>query len=246
MNKKIIINMKFNMPFKHIKVSEKVLTEEWIEYRMNIFMNYTCNSLMNQTNQSFLAIIGYHDDTKDLIENALNRYPKLPQNIIFKPWHDSEVNKTIKDYIRECDYVYNVRLDCDDMYHPTFIQQLLDLEHNDDIECIINQKGYVYDCVNNRIGNLYHQSSPFFTLVYKPYEYPHKYNDSNFPKGHASVINLNHIILDNENYIVLIHEKNIETIFDLKNCDEIVANEGLKKKILEEFKVRKREELFRL
>ncbi|MGL6105183.1 hypothetical protein [Romboutsia sp.] len=51
MNKVIVINMNFNT----LNFNPARLTEDWIIHRIKIFMNYTCRSIINQTNQSFIC-----------------------------------------------------------------------------------------------------------------------------------------------------------------------------------------------
>lgn len=231
MRKLVIINIRFNTPMNtYVEVPR--LTKEWIDYRMDIFMNYTCKSLINQTNQSFIGIVRYDELSHNLIEEALSRYPKLPDNIVFTPSPNRIINKALKNY----DYLYLNRIDCDDMYHPTFVQQLIDFPFYEGLECILNQHGYIYDSVNNRLGTWFHKSPPFYTLIYKSEDYLNKkYYKLN--RGHTGAILLNHEIINNKNFIVNVHEKNTMTKFEKSHTKEVILDENLKTSILKEFKI---------
>src|SRR5690625_2958451 len=98
------------------------LTEEWINKRVSIFMNFTLKSLKNQTNQNYLAFVVYHDSSKQFIEKALQNYPDLPFNIRFvsSSEYEEAVIKTLNGY----KYFYELHLHSDDAYHKNSIKQL--------------------------------------------------------------------------------------------------------------------------
>ena len=73
LKKVIIIESWFNI----IPAKKERLTKEWIESRINIFMNYTLKSLQAQTNQNFLALLQYDDRSKSLIKYELDKYKIL-------------------------------------------------------------------------------------------------------------------------------------------------------------------------
>ncbi|WP_083238899.1 glycosyltransferase [Caloranaerobacter ferrireducens] len=199
--KRIIIGMSFNtQPFK-----DKRFTEEWIKQRIAIFMNYTLQSLKAQTNQNFVALIKYHDKTKSIIENALSKYEPLPDNIQFV--NQNEYESKIIEYIKGYDYLYLVRLDCDDMYHKTFIQQLFDYRPRLNTQVLINQKGYVYDSILKGLAKTEIKSPPFYTLIYKVSDYldGKRYK---MPGGHTYAIKLPHEILKKRNFIIVVHSNN--------------------------------------
>lgn len=246
MKNKIIINIglntfNFDKFFEDRDMVPPRLTKEWIEYRMDIFINYTCKSLLNQVNQDFTAIIYYDPLSTQLVMNALSKYKELPSNIIFVPidpkYFFTLSNTHILDsYIADYDYLYLVRIDSDDMYHPSFIQQLHDLNIDNSIECILNQNGYIYDIHENSLGLWSYNSPPFYTLVYKVSDYLNGFR-YDLSQGHSSAINLNCCILDSRNFMVISHNKNTSTAFNNEfNCGEIIdINE--KNNILKEFSI---------
>lgn len=227
--KKIIIDISFNKN----KLNQFRLNKEWIDYRMSIFMNYTFKSLINQTNQSFTAIIHYDELSEVLIQSALSQYNLMPSNIIFT----SSGNALIKKIIHGYDYLYIVRLDSDDMYHPNFIQQLIDFEHTSNLECIVNKEGYVYDIVGDNLGIWYAQSPPFFTLIYKVQDYLSGFRY--ILNSHTNAIKLNHYVFNSGNFMVILHGQNTSTKFNHPFVRNIIDNSIQKKIILNNFNLSK-------
>lgn len=226
--KKIIIGIEFNS--RETSVSRK---KDWIDYRMSIFNDFTLQSLRKQTNQDFIALIRYRSSTKGLIDDALSNYPPHPSNIIFigKKKYDNAIKEHAKGY----EHLYLVRLDCDDMYHKSFIQQLHDYKPKKNTKALINQKGYVYDYINNRIGNWYYNSPPFYTLIYKTKNYIAGERIP-IPSGHCTVIKNPHEIINKINYTVVVHEKNTLNKFDNHRVGNIITDKKRVNEILSNFR----------
>ncbi|MTI70793.1 MAG: hypothetical protein FH751_11145 [Firmicutes bacterium] len=224
--KKIIINIKFNSNgFK-----KERLTKEWIENRIKIFNNFTLKSLKKQTNQNFETLVRYEDKTEKHVFNALSKYKPLPKNVHFikESLYDDEVIKSIKGY----KYLYLVRLDSDDMYHKTYIDELHN--HTPDIytKALISQKGFLYDSIKNRLVNYKRKSPPFYTLIYNTNSYI-KGKRYKIPKGHTDVIKLPHKIFNRKNFVVVVHSNNTTTKFNGKN---IIKTKKKIKEILSNYK----------
>ncbi|WP_432401138.1 glycosyltransferase [Wukongibacter sp. M2B1] len=224
---KIIVTIEFNSRSNGIS-----RTKEWIDYRMDIFNKFTLQSLKKQTNQNFLALVRYAEKTEDLINNALSKYKSLPSNINFirNKEHEDIINASIVGY----DYLYLVRLDCDDMYHKTFIQQLHEYKPKKETRVLVNQKGYVYDSINNRLGNWYYVSPPFYTLIYKVTDYQNGYRIP-IPRGHCTVIRNPHEVINKTNYTVVVHEKNTLNKFDNHRVGNAIKDKTTIKNILNNF-----------
>ncbi len=233
-DKKIII---FNSPFNiwhHPPFSNKCLTKNWIEYRLMIFIKYTLRSLTNQTNQNFFAIIKYDDSSEKIINELVKSYKKLPANINFIK--KSNYNEFIKEKIKGYDYVYITRLDSDDMYHKTFVEQLYNIKLNKHTKAIINQNGYIFDSNNKILAKFPRKSPNYYTLIYKANDY---INGKRYTikGGHPNVIKLPHQIINKPNYIRHAHSKNNETNiykYNIKKSNYIV-NKNRIRNILKEF-----------
>ncbi|QMV40795.1 hypothetical protein FPL14_05930 [Cohnella cholangitidis] len=177
-------------------------------YRMSIFMKYTLQSLLKQTNQSFTALIRYAEATEDAIVPLLNSFDPLPGNIRFIPRRSKVKEQIIRT--AGVEDLYLVHLDCDDMYQRSFIQQLHDFKPRKKTRALINQHGYVYDSVNHRMAAVTMPSPPFYTYIYKAEEYLQgtRYK----AQGHRNVIrSFEHEILTdkkNRNFMAVVHERN--------------------------------------
>ncbi|MCM1989301.1 glycosyltransferase family A protein [Oceanirhabdus seepicola] len=227
MSKIIYIRIKLNVfEYKeNVKTQGKEVkgfTKEWIENRIDIFMNYTLKSLKNQTNQNFLARVIYHHSTEKIVKQTLAKYDELPNNVKFLT--RKQYNQDILEVIKGHDYLYFVRLDSDDMYHKSYIQKLHDYQPKKETKALINQKGYVYDSINNRLIEFFHKSPPFFTFIFKVEEFLSGVRWYKTEHGHTGVIKLPHEILQGRNYIFHAHNNNVirkEGYFNSKKYKQI-------------------------
>lgn len=226
MKKKVIVSIAFNT----FGFTEERFTKKWIDYRMKLFMNYTAQSLKAQTNQNFLTLVRYADETKPLIDEALSKYEKLPANIQFT---GKEYHLIVKEAIKDVDYLYLVRIDSDDMYHKTYIEQMHRYRHKEDTEVLINQNGYLYDTRTNAIAPISYESPQFYTLIYKASDY---LNGKRYtlPGGHSGAIKLKHEIIKKRNFLNIIHEHNTLPK-NIINKDTIVSPAEAEK-ILKQFR----------
>lgn len=234
MSKKIVIGSSFN----NLGWSDKRLTKEWIEERLALTMNYAVPSLKKQTSQDFSAFFLFDGKSEEDMMAALSGYPALPDNIKFvNAWKlAAHIRKDLDCY----DYLYAVRLDSDDMYHRTFVQQLQEYEHKEGTRLLINQNGYIYDSVQNRIAEYYHYSPQFYVIIYKSQDYfkgeRYKFN------GHRDAINQPHEIIEKRNYVNHVHKSNYSlgsfrllANKKLNNMGEIITDKEKIDDILKDF-----------
>lgn len=233
-DKIVIVEIEFNTA-RQANYTRR-LSKEWIKYRINIFMNYTLQSLINQTNQSFYCFMYYDEETKEIVESEIAKYPKLPSNIIISDKDSAVMYPYIKDYKK----LYLVKVDCDDMYHPSYIQQMIDYDEKTQTQVLANRNGYVYDIFNDKLGEWPHKSSPFYTLIYdvkgfiSGYRHPLK-------GGHTGILNLNYEYIEKYNYVVTIHDKNALNTFD-RHGKRVIEGEE-KELVMREFNIRKKEDI---
>lgn len=201
----MIINSNFNVSGV-IPNKDEVYSKEWIDDRMDLFMNYTLKSIKNQTNQDFVYLIKYNEQTNMLVMEALKRYKPLPKNVKFVLDYEfrAEIIKDIDKY----DMVYITRIDTDDMCHKTYVQQLYNYTPKKDTKVLINQNCYVYDSTENKLIQIKYLCPPLYTLLYTPKEMKWRIHKYVIPAGHIPFFYLNHEILPNNNLIWHIHGKN--------------------------------------
>jgi hypothetical protein len=244
-NKKIII---IDIPLNTIAYFNqrnefKGLTMEWLQYRLNLFFKTTFKSLINQTDLNYFAIIHYMPESELIVKNYLAKCPNIPNNIIFTAVGDALINNLISDDNSE--FIYKLRLDSDNMIHPSFVENLKLVNPRKDLECIIGRKGYIYDIEMDRLAYWDHNSSAFNTYIYDIKNYDSNKNlPSTEPEYHMAAVNLNHEFLysnssDGRSYLIIIHGNNLQNEFEeLVNsdyCSGVIMDLDLKNKILKEF-----------
>lgn len=247
-NRRVIINI----PFNNINVLgklEQALTKEWIDKRIGIFMNYTLRSLKNFSNQSFRAYVSYHPSSQDLVEGALSDYPPLPGNVAFIKAGAYE--ELAANYLKDPEFVYEVSLHSDDMYHRSFIDKMYDYEP-DGVTCVlICQNGYIYDSVRGRLAKYFNFSSSFNCFIHRRDEY---LKGKRYAlEGYMGAIKLPHKLVKEPLYINHCHDNNVSFNFELETrrktqqdvwngasgaralFGEEITDQALKRKILKEF-----------
>ncbi|MGL5692939.1 MAG: glycosyltransferase [Peptostreptococcaceae bacterium] len=232
--KVVIVEIEFNTE-RQANYTRR-LSKEWIKYRINIFMNYTLQSLINQTNQSFYCFMYYDEKTEDIVKEEIERYPKLPSNIIIS----SKSSEAMYPYISEYSKLYLVKVDCDDMYHPSYIQQMVDYKEKTGTQVLANKNGYVYDIFNDKLGEWPHKSSPFYTLIYDVESFISGYRHP-LKGGHTGILSLSYEYIEKYNYVVTIHDKNVLNTFERHSIRVIEEDE--KDKIIKDFNIRKKENM---
>jgi hypothetical protein len=205
LRKKIVINSNFNV-VGVVPNRNEIITKEWIDYRMELFMKYTMKSFKNQTNQNFIYLLKYDESTEELINNALGKYESLPDNIQFVT--GDLFKKKILEDIDNYDYVYLTRIDADDMLRIDYVNQLYDYSPKEGTAVLINQNGYIYDSNKNNILKISYLCPPFYTLVYASQVIKKKINNYAIAAGHIPYYNLPHELMAEYNYIWHIHGKN--------------------------------------
>lgn len=238
MDKKIIFESRFNTYFightdKTKKYNDSNETKkEWLDFRAELTKKYCIPSLVNQTNQNFMAYFYCRIETIDYLKNI---FGELPQNI--KLIITGGLPEQLGDI--EEKYLYSVRVDSDDMWEKNIVEKLHNYNHKIDTEVLINQWCYNYDIYNNRLARFFYPSPQSYVLVYNSKEYlegkRHK-----LERGHMGAIKLKHEILEGANYMDTIHGTNICSRFDSNTWQQFkeFTNIEEKREILEKFGVK--------
>lgn len=223
MKKIVIITSKFNIMTGNRNTlyskNEGIRTTEWwINNRINIFINFTAKSLLQQSNQNFYAVYAIEDSTENLIKSALSKYPKLPDNINFvkKSDYSNYIDTLSKGY----DILYLTRLDSDDMYVNDFVDKIYNFNILDDTEVLLCRNGYIYDSVSNKLAEYSHNAFTFYTFIYRLYDEEIKYDSLKITPWdllinffHFSTLLYKYKILSERNFIFNIHEENTDSKF---------------------------------
>ena len=198
--------------------------EEWIKHRIKVFMNYTCESFKNQTNQDFYYFINYDEYAKPYVIDELKKYPRLPNNIVFTEHYYVDIEKLTPFYKN----LYFVRIDSDDIYQKNFIQKLKDYKPKNETKAIVAINGYIYDIFTDELARwFYKSSSPFYTLIYDSFDFSNGYRHN--IHGDLSVFKLYYEILYGDNFVVIAHHKNTITVFNCAFRKQIITGEEKEK-----------------
>jgi len=212
------------------------LDKEWNKYRLKIFTDYTLRSIKAQINQKFIAVLKCREEMIDFIKKELLNLTDPPNNLMVMGTreYDSKIYKIIKDY----KYLYEVRLDSDDLYHKDFINKLHSYNPDPGTEALISQNGYIYDIKTKRLASFFLLSPQSYVFIYKVKDFINGFYYK--PKnGHGGVIKLKHELIPGYNYLDICHNKNTSSTFDYANKErqkwsKLEIRENVKS-ILEEF-----------
>lgn len=203
MGKKVVIQINFN----NLGLNPDRLNRKWLEERIQLFRSLTLRSLKKQNNQNFLTVLKLDQSSSEIVEDILSKQEPLPANIRFGT--PVETDRMIGDYVKGAQELYVTRIDSDDLYHETFVQQLHDYKPQPDTVALVNCYGYMWDIEGGGMVRDYHFSPQFYTFIYPVADFLAGYRVKLPGKGtHGNVIDLPHEIFPARNYVNIIHNAN--------------------------------------
>ena len=152
-------------------VSSTVI-KDWIEYRFKFFIDYTLKNLLNQTNKDFTLWIRfnvlfkeYSSKLGDYLKEKGIKYIFTYTRFASESWTDKEENyKELREFFLSKEYVYYTRIDSDDLYDLTVIDEIQNTEIKD-YKALQYPKGYLYNLVNEKLYHYDRIVNPFYTLI---------------------------------------------------------------------------------
>jgi hypothetical protein len=235
MNKIIIIQSPFNCAGFN---KENEVNEEWIKNRLKVFIDYTLNSLKAQTNQWFTLLLRCREETIPFIKKETEGL--LPDNVIIVGKFEYE--QKIKDLIKDYNYLYLVRVDSDDLWINTFIDTLHNYTPKPETELLLNQYGYNYDIVQDRMISFYHSSPQSYVLIYRVKEYLEGKRHI-LSGGHWAAHTKIHEVITGYNYMDTVHGQNTSSTFESFKGQRVEIKGKDKEEILAEFGIYKKENI---
>lgn len=225
MNKKIIIQIPFNVQGFNKK---NELDDKWIRYRLMLFVNYNLKSLKAQTNQHFTAILRCRDETVTRIRELIGK--DLPENVLIAGV--VEYKRKVTELIEDYNYLYQVRMDSDDLYANIFVDTIQNYNPKPDTEVLISQNCYTYDIIQKRLAYFFYHSPQSFVLIYKTIDY-NRGKRYYLKNGHGGAILLKHELISGVNYMDTVHGRNDSSYFEggkggKKNWSEIEDKKVIK------------------
>lgn len=242
------------IPFTGVGTN-RILTDEWLKDRIEIFKSYTLKSLLNQTNRDFRIWLSFRSEELDSeLVSDLEVYltqQKIQYLITFYGliYHDDkneENNKTLEYRLKRSlepiapayDWYYLTRIDSDDMFHKDVVQLIQDQEPFEG--ALTLQLGYVYNKDTQEVAEWNPLTNPpFHTIMIKRETFfdPEKHlNAYHGFKSHEDIAKLKHKVLwrgDNRTdrlYMVLTHnpKMHISTTWEHPFKGKNLSNQVLK------------------
>ncbi|MCP6720484.1 MAG: putative rhamnosyl transferase [Patescibacteria group bacterium] len=187
---------------------------EWWKYRLSLYEHYTLNSIVNQTNQNFylMMLVDYRFPLKEELEKIL-KCSGLKYLLIDKSVEGDFEDKmnTMPDF----KYVFSTRIDSDDLFRKDAVEEIQCFEYSWR-RALVFQKGYCYDCIDNRLQHYKVQSPPNTTIMYPKDVFldetkRREYLDIH---GHDQVFSeLDSIVLSENKYMILVHKHNRRSVY---------------------------------
>jgi len=216
---------------------------DWWEYRLDIFKNYTLNSLANQTNKNFWFMLNLRDKfPKELmskLDTILCNFSNSSGIPHFYTYPDDidDLPKRARMHLPESEYIFLTRIDSDDLYHQDAIAEIQTHEYRHR-GALVFQKGYCYDVENKRLQHYQMPSPPFCTILFPREVFidVNKAREYMNIQGHDQVFGqMNSIALSENKFIVLIHGKNNRSQYFKNQFGRIEISELEHSKILKQF-----------
>src|SRR5258708_29380716 len=165
--------------------TNRILTEEWLKDRIEIFKNYTLKSLLNQTNRNFRLWLSFRmeDQNSQLISDLevyltqhYVHYLTTFDGLIYKDDKNEESNETLLYRLKRSleliapayDWYYLTRIDSDDMFNKDVVQLIQDQEPN--VKALTLQLGFVYNKDTNEVAEWNPLTNPPFHTIRFPRE----------------------------------------------------------------------------
>ncbi len=176
MNHFLITRFNLKVPDWELSRSgNKILTEEWLSQRLELFVTYCLPSVVNQSNKNFIWLIFLDCDTPTKYKNRMtaliSKYSFIKTIYIdgMSAFSKSlnEIISSLKDVNSEL--VITTRMDNDDAIHMDFIKTIQELNNKKAGQVIDLRLGYQLDITQNKEDcRLYLNSfNPFISYIEK-------------------------------------------------------------------------------
>lgn len=154
------------------KNNEKVLTEEWLEERFELFENFCLSSVKGQTNQNFKWLVFFDTNTPEVYKRKVEEFKNSYKNFI--PLFIDGMDNFLPEIIKNIDkndseeYIITSRMDNDDCIHENYIQVVQNQFNRQDHQAVDIIDGYTLETgKNTRLGKLTKLNNPFISLIEK-------------------------------------------------------------------------------
>lgn len=187
----------------------RILDEDYLEKRFNIFEKYTLQSMINQTNQNFTWLILFHKMTPDKFKQRIKEL-KDKFNFVDLYFDDGEKFNFL-DYCNSInekeEYFITTRIDNDDMFPVDYISKIQDYVDNNLHSCVLSfEKGMKYDLNSRKKYECKRKDNHFLSMIGSREECILQYNHSKIFDSGKEVVMLDS---DKPMWIELVHDSNV-------------------------------------
>lgn len=247
------------IPFTGVGTN-KILTDEWLKDRIEIFKNYTLKSLLNQTNPEFMVWLSFRQEEKDsqlvadlevYLTQQRVRYICTFNGLIYFDDKNVEANKSLKYRLSlslaelpqyESEKIYLTRIDSDDMFHKEVVQLI---QHFKPAKALTLSLGLVYNKDTNEVAEWNPLTNPpFYTIIFPREVFFNAQKHIDWYEGfksHEDIARLPHKVLwrgDNRTdrlYMVFTHNPKMHIS---TSWDHPFKGKSLSNQVLEDFGIK--------
>lgn len=186
----------------------RILDEDYLEERFNIFERYTLQSMIKQTNQNFTWLILFHKRTPDKFKKRIQQLKKEFNFVDL--YFDDDDRFSFLDYCNNLEnnnWYVTTRIDNDDMFAEDYIDQIQEYANKNLHTCIISfEKGMKYDLNSQKKYEHKRKDNHFLSMIGSKEDCILQYN-------HAKILSSGkEIVFLNSNKIMwteIVHDSNV-------------------------------------
>lgn len=148
----------------------KVLTDDWLSHRFELFEKYCLPSVQNQSVVNFKWCIFFDTDTPERFKFKINEIASRDQFIeVFYVNNETEIVPSFLEHTSgsSSEFIITSRLDNDDLIHQDFIKTIQNLFQARNNQVIDLTRGFQMKLEGNRATfcDYHNQFNPFISLV---------------------------------------------------------------------------------
>lgn len=165
---------RFNIPssgWQHDKNNKIVRDVAWYEKRIALFEQFTLPSMMNQISKDFVWLVYFDPNSPELLKEKIEQWKSECAN--FKPCYSEDYDKwqfqEMSDYIKadnpQSEYIITTRIDNDDAFRNTAIEEIQSAFVPRDNVIIDLPNGYCYNTNTSFFSKNTFISGPFVSYI---------------------------------------------------------------------------------
>ncbi len=185
---------------------DRILDDDYLNSRFNIFEEYTLKSMKGQTNQNFTWLVLFHKRTPDKFKQKIEQL-KNEYNFVDLYFDDNDKFK-FSDYCEDnIEWFITSRIDNDDMFSDDYIEIIQNYANNNLHACVLSfEKGLKYDLDSKKTYEYERKDNHFLSMIGKKDEDILQYNHAKILDSGKEVIFLN---TNKPMWTEIIHESNV-------------------------------------